>query len=196
MDDLEQNRPPADGITLAIDFRKVLISSFILWQIFAVTIWLMPPGATQEQIAQFVRPYMLATGCWQAWTMFSPEPASLDAYVAAEIDYADGTHRTWLFPRMSQTGYIQRYRRERFRKMMESAHLDDNKRMWPFLARYAAIENDRAGDPRAYPMTVHLIRHYRYIGPPPDGVPPYDLSDFYDESFNKSPLPHTWSAPS
>ena len=168
--------------------RKTAISLFFLWQVFAVSVWLMPPTSGPHQhLTPIVRNYMLATDCDQGWTMFAPNPTKLDVYVQVVADYGNGTQRSWNFPRPSQEGYIERYQAERMRKMIENAQASSAERMWPFLARYAAIQSD-SGAPGTYPMTVHLIRHARLVPPPPYHEVPYSVNEFYSQTFTASPL--------
>jgi hypothetical protein len=143
---------------------RILINAFILWHLFALTIWLLPESALRQSCIGLVSSYMTSTGFMQTWTMFSPNPAPVEVYVEARITYADGRARSWIYPRMASMGYIERYRRERFRKLIEMAHPDVNSMVWPSLARYAARRNDVY--PRNPPVSVSLVRHFRAIPPP------------------------------
>jgi hypothetical protein len=185
----EQQQPAdeVDYFTIGFDFRKIIISLFVVWQVFAVTVWLMPEGqGPRLYLGPIVNSYMLFTGAWQQWTMFSPSPEKKDASIEARVDYADGTHGYWNFYRMTSMGYVERYQRERFRKMGENAEPPSARRMWPYLARYAAIVCDRH-KPGTYPMTVHLLRRLRYITPPPGSILPYQSYPFYTETFTAPP---------
>jgi hypothetical protein len=142
----------------------VLINAFLLWHLFALTVWLLPESALRESTIGLVSPYMTFTGFMQSWSMFSPNPAPMEFYVEARVTYADGSVRSWVYPRMVSMGYIERYRRERFRKLIEMAHPDVNRVVWPSLARYAARRNNT--DPRRPPVSVALVRHFRAIPPP------------------------------
>jgi hypothetical protein len=143
---------------------RVLVNAFILWHLFALTIWLLPQCALRQDCIALVTPYMTYTGFMQGWTMFSPNPANMDLYVEARITYADGRVRGWNFPRMVRLGYLDRYRQERWRKLIENGHLDENQMVWPSLARYAARRNNLyPGNP---PVSVALVRHFRPIPPP------------------------------
>jgi hypothetical protein len=159
--------PVDPAFTLNLDLRRLFISAFILWQMFAVAVWNFPPGAVNFYLMPIVASYMRVTGCWQGWTMFSPNPSRDDDFVQAQITYADGVHRDWNIERMHDMGLVERYQKERFRKMIENANPKDAKRIWPFLARYAMIRNDRG--PGTYPAKVSLVRYWRYIVPPNQG---------------------------
>jgi hypothetical protein len=143
---------------------RILINAFILWHLFALTIWLLPESALRQSWIGLVSPYMTWTGFMQSWSLFSPNPAPMEVYVEARITYADGRARSWVYPRMVNMGYLERYRRERFRKLIEMAHPDENRVVWPSLARYAARRNNlNPGNP---PVSVALVRHFRAIPPP------------------------------
>lgn len=167
---------------------KWLISLFILWHLFALTIWLLPysPGLVENSL-RVVRPYMTVTGFRQSWEMFAPLPDRLDAHVQARITYAGGQVRLWDFPRMQNMGYARRYQRERFHKLIENAHRDQYSYLWPYLARYAArCNNILPGHP---PVSVELIRYYRII--PPPGLPApsdYTATEFYRTSIEARDL--------
>ena len=96
------------------------LNLFIIWHLFALAIWLLPDNsAIVQNCVGLVRPYVVGTGFAQSWSMFSPWPDKLDVYLEAQITYADGEKRSWEFPRMAHMGYAQRYREERWRKMVE-----------------------------------------------------------------------------
>ncbi len=156
--------------------RKIL-SALILFHLFAVVIWLLPGSALTEKFLPRVRPYMTATGFMQSWYMFTPNPIHIDVTVEARITYADGKVRSWSFPRMVDMGYVERYRRERFRKFIEVAHQDRYRFLWPTLARYAARRNNT--DPRNPPKSVELIRRFLAVPPPPIPLSRYQFHTFF-----------------
>jgi hypothetical protein len=183
---VDKSKAVDPAFTLDLDVRKTLISAFILWQIFAVTSWLLPPGKENSYLMAIAAPYMQITGYWQSWTMFSPNPMRDDYFVQAQIKYADGTTRDWNIPRTHDMGLIEAYQKERYRKMIENAGWKTNKTMYPYLARYAMIENDRG--PQTYPATVTLVRYWRYISPP---IPGWRNLDFAPATI----LSQTFNAP-
>jgi hypothetical protein len=162
-------------------WRRLLINAFILWHLYALTIWLLPECALRQSCVQTVLPYMTFTGLMQSWTMFSPDPSKLDMYVEARVTYANGQTRNWVYPRMVDLGYVERYRHERFRKFIELAHLEENKMLWPSLARYPARVNNIY--PNNPPVLVQLVRHFRFT--PPPGAP---WSPYQDYTFFTMPL--------
>ena len=148
------------------------LNLFIVWHLFALAIWLLPDNsAIVQNCVGLVRPYVVGTGFAQSWSMFSPWPDKLDVYLEAQITYADGEKRSWEFPRMAHMGYAQRYREERWRKMVEVCTHGGNQVLWPALARYAARVNNY--DTQNPPTSVELIQHSRTIPPPGQPIPPY-----------------------
>lgn len=144
---------------------RVAVSIFLLWQLFAVVDWNLPYTAPLITTTMpLVRPYMVATGFMQGWAMFAPDPYTLDISVYAHIHYADGTVRSWVFPRMQDMNKWDRYGKERWRKYIEVAHQDEYSFLWPPMGRYAArINNLYPGNP---PVSVDLIRTWRTVRAP------------------------------
>jgi len=178
--------PPPGARTNGPRWGRAAINLFLLWHLYALTIWLLPQSALRESCVQTVTPYMTFTGLMQSWTMFSPDPSKLDMYVEARITYANGQERSWTYPRMINLGYIERYRHERFRKFIELAHLEDNRMIWPSVARYAARVNNHY--PHNPPVDVQLIRHFRFTPPPGGEWAPYQTSPFYKQAILEQDL--------
>ncbi len=108
--------------------------------------------------------YLLSTGFWQFWDMFSPNPASIDQYADAVVHFADGSTRHYQYPRMFTLSLGQKYIKERYRKFFERAGTDDCAMLWPaFGQRIALVCFD---DPRNPPTKVDLHRHFMKVAPP------------------------------
>jgi len=173
---LDNVQPPPDP-RIGNRWGRLIINVFVLWQLCALTIWLLPDSVLRQTCSPIVLPYMTFTGLMQSWNMFSPDPSKLDLYVEARIKYANGQERSWIYPRMIKLGYGERYWHERFRKFIELAHLDQNHMVWPSLARYPArLKNNYPGNP---PVQVQLIRHFRTTPPPGAEWPPYQTYAFF-----------------
>lgn len=163
---------------------KILVSAFVLWHLFALAIWNLP--FTEPLITgamPVVRPYMVGSGFMQGWGMFAPDPYSLDVYVEARVHYADGTVRSWEFPRMAKMSYWERYQKERWRKYIEVAHQDSYNFLWPVMGRYAARVNNLY--PNNPPVTVDLVRHFRLVRAP--GQPPGTFAAYQFSTVNINP---------
>jgi hypothetical protein len=158
-------------------WRRLLVNMFLLWHLFALGIWLLPNSALRRSFVEIVFPYLSFTGLVQNWSMFAPNPSDVDVYVEARVKSANGQVRSWTFPRMIGMGYLERYRRERFRKLIELGHLDAASAVWPSLARYAARVNNT--EPHNPPVSVELVRHFRFIPPPGVLFGPYRTYTFF-----------------
>ena len=158
-------------------WARKAINLFILWHLFALTVWLTPSSSAINQSplgVGLVRSYMTLTSFAQSWSMFSPYPDKLDVTLEAQITYADGEKRSWFFPRMARMGYARRYQEERWRKIVEVATHGNNHALWLAMARYAARANNY--DSQNRPVSVLLIQHMRLIPPPGDQIPPLRTS--------------------
>ena len=154
-------------------WARKAINMFIVWHLFALTIWLVPSNSAIVQSplgVGLVRSYMTLTSFAQSWSMFSPYPDRLDVTLEAQITYADGQKRSWFFPRMAHMDYVRRYQEERWRKMVEVATHGNNQAVWLGMARYAARVNNH--DRRNRPVSVELFQHSRLVPPPGGPFPP------------------------
>jgi hypothetical protein len=157
---------------------RALINAFILWHLFALAIWLMPASAIWQTCIDWVRPYITFTGFMPTWSMFAPTPPSRDFYVEARITYANGQLRSWKYPRVGDPGPLDWYRNERFYKLIENGQLEENRMVWPSLARYAAQRNNIY--PHNPPVSAALVRYFVDVPPPGAPFPPYHTYVFYE----------------
>lgn len=164
-------------------WTRRLVNVFIVWHLFALTIWLMPSNSAIGQSplgVGLVRCYMTLTSFAQSWSMFSPYPDKLDVTLEAQITYADGEKRSWYFPRMAHMDYVRRYQEERWRKLVEVATHGNNEAVWQGMARYAARVNNY--DSQNRPISVLLIQHARLIPPPGTPLPPVEIKPLQTSS--------------
>jgi hypothetical protein len=104
------------------------------------------------------------TGFWQYWDMFSPNPASVDLYMEADVKYKNGTTYRFHYPRIYTMPIPQKYLKERYRKFYENVNQDTQAAIRPAVAQRIALECFK--DPNNPPMQVTLIRFYDTIEPP------------------------------
>lgn len=119
--------------------------------------------------------YLTSTGFWQYWDMFAPNPSNIDVWVDAEIDYEDGTSGIRRYPRMYDLSIPEKYLKERYRKFLERAHLEENRWLWPTFAQRMALEAFEATG--KMPREVRLRRHWRRI---PDPARRAELQEDYN----------------
>lgn len=111
-----------------------------------------------------IKLYLLTTGFWQYWDMFSPNPSSVDVYADAVVYYADGSTKKYQYPRMFEMSLGQKFLRERWRKFFERAGNDQYRYLWPVFGQCVALYNYE--DPNNPPVKIDLHRHFMAIKPP------------------------------
>src|SRR5688572_25624170 len=144
-------------------WKRRLISAFILFHLYIMAIWGLPGSTFRYIFTQPIADYVIESGLWHSWDMFSPDPLSLNFNVEALIDYQNGETRIWTFPRMERLGYWDRFQKERYRKWRERDRLDAFANVWDDTSRYIARLNDT---PTNHPVRVPLVRHWVPIPAP------------------------------
>jgi hypothetical protein len=161
--------PPAPAIGSELSKpARLVISAFIAFHLFAIVTWCIPLDT--PLIAAWramLRPYVVWTGLFQKWDMFSPDPSKLNGYITAVVTYANGTTSVWGFPRMEELGSGEKYVKERYRKFAnDNLRLDQYAQLWPDAARYIARQNNHPSNP---PVNVELVRNWSIVPPPNSG---------------------------
>lgn len=195
--------------------RKVhwLVKVFVFFHAFMVLIWCLP--ATTDEIANRIEKgsknpsdlilyysngylkdrdrlwtrYMSSTGLWQYWDMFSPNPAQVDYWLDAEVEFADGSKKIHQYPRIKDLSLTQKYIKERYRKYTERSANDDpsSRRRFPAFAQRIALE--AAHDPKNLPVEVRLRRHWRRILPPGQQTPEgYQTATYFEYVVDQAKL--------
>ena len=167
--------------------RRVL-TAFILVHVYIMVTWGLPGSRFRSNAIRPVDDYVIYSGLWHSWDMFSPEPLSVNFHVEAEVTFADGSKKVWEFPSMEKLGIWEKFQKERYRKWRERVRQDAYNMIWPYTARYIARLHNNPTNP---PVQVALIRHWENIRPPlmlantnRPGTPP-KLRDY-------QPLPNEW----
>lgn len=111
-----------------------------------------------------LKQYLLFTGFWQYWDMFSPNPASVDNYATIYVNYADKTRKKYPYPRIYELPLHQKFMKERWRKFFERAGTGEYNYLWKPLG--LAVAADMFDDPNNPPVSVELHRHQLVIAPP------------------------------
>ena len=176
-----KGEPPKKGV-------HILVKLFVILHVVGITVWALPNprrpimlGSVEpfgpEWLLYYnfkivkqspLRYYLVTTGAWQYWDMFSPNPSSVDIWGDAEVIYQDGTVKHYPYWRMKALPIPVKYFKERFRKFFERAGSDDYKYAWgPFAQRVALDMDTMPGNP---PFRVKLYRHWQTLDsrkPPP-----------------------------
>lgn len=148
--------------------RRVAIHVFLIFHIVAIACWCLPIGSPLIAAGkELVRPYMLWTGLFQSWDMFSPSPVRVNNYLEAIVLYKDGNTRIWPFPRMERLSLLDRYRKERYRKFSEVLNDDKYAPLWPDATRFIARQQNTGSIPV---KMVLLVRYWSDILPPKEAA--------------------------
>ncbi len=178
--DSETNRDlPAQSQQLQ-KAKRIAINAFIIFHLIAIVCWSLPVNNSLVQfVKESVRPYLVWSGLFQSWDMFSPSPKSVNSYLEAVVIYADGTSQLWSFPRMELLGTKDRYFKERYRKYEENLQNNVYADLWPDAARYIARLNS---DSTHRVQKVLLVVRWSDIIPRSDNTydrGPWDVNVFY-----------------
>lgn len=131
--------------------------------------------------------YPGVTGFWQYWDMFSPNPASVDLYLEADVTFQDGTTTRFKYPRIYNLPIHEKYLKERYRKFYENANSDNQASTRPFVAQRIALESFK--DPNNPPVKVTLIRFFDTVeAPDKPQNPEYTVVRFFDYNVDVAKL--------
>lgn len=161
------------------------IKVMVFWIMATITVWALPnpapaitKGTRQPQGSDWIlylnqkylkanKPiqyFLLCTGFWQSWDMFSPNPSNLNIWADEVVTYRDGSVKVHQYPRMQILSLGEKYLKERYRKFFERANGDDYSYLWPIFAQRIALECYQ--DPNNPPVQVELRRHFYHVQPP------------------------------
>ena len=161
------------------NLKYFAINLFLLFHIVAISCWALPFNNPLIVSARnLVRPYLIWSGLFQSWDMFSPEPKRVNSYLEAIVIYQDGSSGLWSFPRMELLGFNERYTKERYRKFEENLQNDQYSGLWPDAARYVARANNNKSSP---PKTIMLVVRWSDIIPRSDDA--YDRGPWNSNIF-------------
>lgn len=127
--------------------------------------WSMPPGLfpPKHLIDPIAVGPLFLFGLWQAWDMFSPDPRTEDICVEVGFVDRDGTADRRMITDMVAMGYLERWRKDRWRKYCnDHLRLDDERGLWQPFAEYAVRRLREEGYD---PAVVELVRWWRPCEP-------------------------------
>lgn len=141
--------------------KKILITGFILFNILGMMRVHLPfDNGLVRSLYRPVDPYLSFFSIYQSWNMFAPDPSRSQAYISAEVEFDDGSKDTYVFPRASEMGLIQKYvNGERYRVITDNIRNDNNGFMWQDTAKFA-LRKLRDRNFHKVPMRVDLVRHW------------------------------------
>jgi hypothetical protein len=146
--------------------RRLGLSAFVIFHVWGLMLWTMPPCAIKERFQSPYRYYMLPLGLWQWWAIFAPDPIRSTLTLNAEVVDAKGMRRVYEFPRIGDLPWwqkIPRYRHPKFTTNMVSAEYAKHRE---FTSRHV-VRQLGLGD-EAFPLWVSL--YFEVKDSPPLGT--------------------------
>ncbi len=154
---------------------RVLISLFVIVILAAMALSTLPSSRLDEVTEPYRRPITDATGLFQSWELFAPDPRGSTLQLEARLTYDDGSTRTWQPPKGDRVVGV--YRTFRWRKWANNVLVEDNTHLHRAAALFVASRNRRGGE---YPVEVTLVR-LSYSAPPPGSGRPRDHEPEWNE---------------
>lgn len=153
--------------------------------------WSMPPEVFPPKplIDRVARVPFTVFSLWHAWDMFSPDPRDIDVCVEVAFTEWDGARDRLMLTDMVAMGYVERWRKDRWRKFFnDNLRLDDNAWLWQPFAEYAVR---RLRDDGYDPASIELVRWWRPCQRP---VHPGLRADERQTPFSSNRF-HAWQVP-
>lgn len=193
----------------------VLLRIWLAFHLFAIVSWSIPPapravmnGRQEPRLPEYLllwndryaRPsplngfqqsavshYLLFTGFWQVWDMFAPDPATVDLWCDAVVQFKNGEIVRYQYSRMYLLSPFEKYFKERYRKYYERATEPGWAFLWPQFAQRIALECHR--DSANPPVKVWLRRHLMMLGGPNKPIPKdYSIEPYFEYDVDQTQL--------
>lgn len=148
---------------------RAVIDGFILLYLLMAWCWRHPPGAFGRVVTEPLAGLLQWLGLTQHWTMFSPDPALVNAELEIVIKRKSGAALSWAPPRLHALSGWEAFRGFRYR-----AYANTMMAAWatpgrPTLAHYLLRKYDFGDDP-AVEVVYTCVE--RPIVPPGGTAPP------------------------
>lgn len=174
--------------------QPFLAAAAVLYMLGA-TAWALPGNTPVQRIVRGNFSELFTTlGLWQNWNMFAPVPKHVDAWVAATVEFEDGTVVEWPLTRTRAVPWWDRYRKDRWRKYFgDDFPQPTHAAAWDPASRWlaATAARDRGRDPGEV-VQVELLRYSRPCLRPAPGWEGW--SAFLDSQEYRRRAFHTWRA--
>ncbi|WP_413577499.1 hypothetical protein ACLVWU_03965 [Bdellovibrio sp. HCB290] len=114
--------------------------------------------------------YIDVVGLEQPWSMFAPNPMSLNSYIEVEILFKDKSTEKWSLPRPTQMdGFSKVIGGDRYRKFTQEYLMPEkNEEIWFDVARYVArnVNHIEANGRKREIEKLQFFRYYNYVQDP------------------------------
>ncbi len=142
---------------MSLAWKRLAISAFVIAHVSAVVITNLPACALKHALGRaWVDPYLMATGQWQYWGMFAPEPAKNTMALEAAVKDSHGLIHHFAFPRMMDqsawAGFAGGYRHAKYVANLTAPTAKANRE---FAARYVVRKLHLNEDD--FPIVVQLV---------------------------------------
>jgi hypothetical protein len=114
--------------------------------------------------------------------MFS-HPKKWTGYLTANVTLSDGRIIPWNFPRMAKLDYLTRAQKERYRKW-EDEYVNEDADYKFVLPEACVFVARQVQDATKQPVSVELVRHWKWIQPPPGFGEPLPVEEGSFAFFN------------
>lgn len=146
---------------MRVHWPTILVATYAV----AAVSWTLPPGSfpLKPLLDPVARGPLLFLGLWQSWDMFSPDPRTEDICVEVVSVDRDGRRRAWMLTDMVALDYIDRWRKDRWRKYCnDHLRLDASRHLWqPFAASCVRRLRAEGHDP----VRIEIVRWWRPCDP-------------------------------
>lgn len=147
-----------------LQIQRVLLSLFIVFNIFALAVVLCPFTNIRSTLLPTFLPYLYASGLFQSAGVFVPNPKKYTVTLWARIWMDDGSIKEWHIVDFSRLNPFERFGMGRFRRWDDQVCNSTPTSLWlRDTACYIARQFDT---PNSHPTGVELIRHRQDIAPP------------------------------
>jgi hypothetical protein len=158
------------------NWRRRIISGFIIFNIFAITCSSTLPLNEQNSFQRFFYPYAYWTRLLQSWPLFTPSPRDFALRYHVEVKLQSGEVKIWQRPYPPNWDFFERHLSYNFQKWdLASNYLERKDLLWDDLAHYIQRLYENELDP---PTKIKLVRSRAAWPPPhPTGYVRSDLNE-------------------
>jgi hypothetical protein len=155
-----------------LDRIKTLgISVFIAFNLMMIVTASLPDRSELGRlILRTFGSYLEVVGLEQPWSMFAPNPMSLNSYVEVEISFKDGSKEKWSFPRPTiMKGAEKILGGDRYRKFSQEYLMPEkNEDIWFDVSRYVTrqIYKLEANGKKRMIERLQFYRYYSWVEDP------------------------------